>query len=281
MSYPQAIASQEIIEGQEIYRLKTPLDSSGDAYELDVGVKAFAIGPESDVARARVTYFDPIQGVHSFVVSVGSPFVGRVDAFPNKIYEIANSPAVIIVTPEDIVEAKESLYAAFTGLDPVYDIVGFTKPRLDLVAYLSEPKVIPLRRADYIQRGLISVHNHSGDNFSGSGTTYLFVPFYRRKYASFKFRNDSGNSYTYSIKGCSFLTSALTSDAGVARIHTSGSTALATAAVGAGAHAAPEIRASLHGLWDYLAISIAGTGLDSTAGSSSLSYTLELTDEET
>lgn len=279
MSYPQPIASQEIAEGQEFYRLKTRLDSSGDAYELNVSAKAFAIGPESDVARCRVTYYDPIHGAQSIIVGVGAPFVGRVDSNPQAVYP-NGVPGNIIITPEDIIPDRAALITAFTGVDTDFDIIGFAQPKLDFVAYLSEPGQIPLRRADFVQRGALSIHNHLADDYAGSGTTYLFVPFYRRKYASFKLRNNMGATYAVEIRGIGLLNSGISSGGGTTRVQRS--TLIGPTNVLEANTLAAEVRVSAYGAWDYLGIAISGNGYDAAnnASKTAITYTLEVFDEE-
>lgn len=280
MSYPQPLASQEVIQGQGFNRLFTELDSSGDAYEMDVSAKAFCIGPESDIAKARITYYDSVLAARaqSFVVQVGDPFYGRIDSLPQNKYA-GNIASNIIITPEDLVESQQAFVDAFGAgiIDTNFDLISYVKPRIDLLGYLSDPAVLALKRSDYVRRGFISVQNHVAVGFGGNGTTYLFFPYYRRKYVSLKIFNGVGSNYTVFVYGMS-IRNATTFDVGVADVKR---VQLATAVVGA-APAALEIRASTTGFYDYLGISVAGAGYDSgnavTPGV--LAYDLTITDEE-
>jgi len=260
MSYPQPIASQEIREGQEFYRLLTEIETSGDVYEMDVSAKAFSIGPESDIARARVTYFDAINNAHSFVVSVGAPFVGRVDASPTKKY-VGGVPGNIIITPEDIIQSDYRSASVSAG-----DIVNFIKPRLDIVAALTEPRILPNKRAEFIQRGRVTIP-------AGEDTYWIYVPFYGRKFASISISNWTGSaSYTAQIFGINFSL-----DGALRALSIAADSATAIPAP-SGTGIAVEVKASLVGMFDYLEIRIAGnavTGLGNT-----LLYTLRTSDEE-
>lgn len=278
MSYPQPVASQEILEGQEFVRVKTLLTSSGDAYELNVSAKAFAIGPESDVARARITYFDPIHGPQSVIVGVGCPFFGRIDAKPKDVYPGSSTPANIIITPEDAIESQAIIDTAFSAADAPREAInglnlrGFVQPKLDLIAYLSEPKTLPQQRADAIYRGNLVMN--SGENAlhdthdPAETNTYLYFPFYGRKYMSFKIKNGTAYSYSYRVHGLTFNPGT----GGVTSEYLTAWTAVATGTVGSA-----EVRASASGQFDYLAVVFSGSVTYITPA---MPYTAQISDKE-
>lgn len=191
MSYPQTQATEAVLRAQDYWRLYTQVITSGDIYELDTSVRAIAIGPNSDLHSVRVYYYDPSNNpvqANELVVGVGSPFVGRLDSlldqqYPmtNGIYQVAGlplygspSPARAFVVPNDIVH--DNWLPVLYPIDPA-DIVAFERPRLDLLAYLVDPPVLPNKRAERRVRSLVPVN----DRGAGWGATYFKIPHYRRK----------------------------------------------------------------------------------------------------
>ena len=77
MTFPQTLSVDQLRDGQQFWRLFTEPESSGDIWESDVGALAFAIGADSDIARALITYYDLTETdrVNSLVVSANKPFI--------------------------------------------------------------------------------------------------------------------------------------------------------------------------------------------------------------
>jgi hypothetical protein len=273
MSYPQAIASQEVLDGSTFYRLLTPLISGGDAYEMDVGALAFAIGPQSDLGRVRVTYYDPSQPSRSssFVVSVGDPFIGRIDALVSAKFQIANTPARIVITPEDLY--NNQWFPTVNG----NDIVSFVRPKIDLLAYLFPPPALPNKRADFVTRGRLTIAP------GGTNTTWLVVPFYRRKFASIVIRNLTAGAAGYSVvtKGINFTQDGVPpyTIADFVAMETPIPAASGPIAVGPSAVTTLEVPASLNGIFDYLLIGITGPVIDGAASPDAIRYIINTSDE--
>jgi hypothetical protein len=280
VSYPQPFASQEVIEGQEFFRINTLLESSGDLYEIDTSAKAFVIGPESDIARARVTYYDPSvpSRSSSFVVSVGDPFFGRIDALASQSYPVAGTPARIIVSLEDLYEPRWVPSLAAVGVVRV-------RPKLDLLAYLSTPSNLPTKRADFTTRGRLTIA-------VGETGTFILCPYYGRKYASVIITNFTGaGGYAASIDGVNFTTDATSPFFGA--LNHVQETPIPLPAAGAipapfGGTASFEVKASLHGLFDYLVVGISGPPVDGAPPAvipfpsvpvSTLTYLIRFTDD--
>jgi len=58
MSYPPPNPDQYALNGYKFFRLNTPLISDGDMYESQQGANGFAIGPDSDISKVNIGYFD-------------------------------------------------------------------------------------------------------------------------------------------------------------------------------------------------------------------------------
>lgn len=264
MSYPQPQASTEILEGQNFFRLFTELVSSGDIYEMNASALAFCIGPQSDVARARVTYYDPSSPTKSssFVVSVDSPFIGRIDRLGSQKYPIANVPANILISPEDLVNNDWEP----PGSNPATQPIALVKPYVDLLAYFSDPPVTPARRADFSRRGRAYIPDAGG----GAGVSYLVLPYYRRKYGSIKF-NNAGLARAVDVVGVSFTGSGAPETASI------NTTVVNAGVITGGDSSSFEVRASQDGLFDYLSLKLSGQN----TGAAGLYYDIVFTDEET
>ena len=271
MTYPQKPASGAVQSGQEYFRLFTELESSGDIFELDESIKAFIIGPQSDIGRVRVTYYDPNQSlkINSFVVSVDDPFIGRVDKLTSTKYPQVNEDADILVSLEDLLNNDYNP----TGTTPG-DAITFVKPRIDLLCYFDQPNDFPQKRADFTKRGNLTIP----DTGAGSGAAYLIVPFYRRKVATFKFLAFPAHDYDFVLNGLTWIPGAGTGPSDSFMIN---QLQVSLAGIKGNTTGQPPFiyKASTLGLFDYLQVTIVGTATDGAAGPS-IFYDIELQDEE-
>jgi hypothetical protein len=274
VSYPQAPASIEVNQGQEFYRLYTRLISSGDVYEMDVSAKAFCIGPQSDVARAKITYYDPaISGnAQSFIVGVGDPFVGRIDSIQNSKYASANIGARIIITPEDLLGNSTDILNNPLFSVNALDWVIKPNPFIDVLGYLSQPPFLPAKRASRYFRGILPINSQG----AGTGVSWMLIPWYGRTFASIKFTNLFSSDISISIFGASVLPTGANNGT---TLHSNAIQILSPTTCAAGTNLAPEVRASTSGEWDWLVVRVSGDaiGVSSTAG---IYYNIVSTDEE-
>jgi hypothetical protein len=264
MTYPQLIASQEVIEGQSFWRLFTELQSSGDIYEVDVSALAFVIGPQSDIARVRVTYYDlttPSKS-SSFVVSLGDPFSGRIDALASVRYP-NNVPARTLISPEDIINRTLTP----TGFNILEDNLLSIKTRIDVLAYLTPPSFVPAMRADFTTRGVLPVPASVG---IGDASSWLSIPYYKRRGAMLRFRNTDAAAYTINVVGVSYMANAAFAF----------EEPIATGVALAGnSSALIQVRSNPDGLYDKLIIEVKGPANDGLDLGNCLYYDLLTTDE--
>ncbi len=209
MAFPQSSAVLAVLNGQEYWRLFTPLVSSGDIYESEQSGRAFVIGPQSDVAQVGVTYFDPQTQTNANCVSISvdKPLIGRLDALGTQQYQ-SGDQARLLISTNDLLPPP--------GFRPpsaaVTDTVQTVQPRIDLFQYLSvEPDHIP-PRANRV---------NLFESLPGAATTghWFLVPFYGRRFAEVttKILAPVPDPVTVDIKGINFsniITSGVVADPG-------------------------------------------------------------------
>lgn len=191
MSYPQPKATEAILKGNDFFRLKTSLISDGDIYEATVGATAFALGPDSDISRVVVGYYD-IQTatfLEKVTITPGRVFSGSLFANNVAAYQPSNRPGKILMW------AEERFNPLAQGIFPNDQRVDITPPILDVIMYTSPAQNVQPMRADktYFYQRLPS---------DGEAEYLLFIPYYGRRYANVKITNVPGNlsvlGWTYS-----------------------------------------------------------------------------------
>jgi hypothetical protein len=235
-----------VIGGQQFFRLNQTLESGGDIFEINSGVKALAIGSESDIADLLVTFFDkqqPSTNIDQVIVSPSSPFIGRLDALLATQIPSSRTPARLQITVRDLVDN--------TYLPRTFDNEGISRdllmarvaPRVDLLAYLSDPASLPAGRADrqhlfpYVQTS------------PSTGVGWVILPFYGRRYAHVNFMN-LHDTVTYTVTLFGVCLSAGTTSGGATKQSetTLGSVVLAPGAVGNIVHIATGTPGGLYDL---------------------------------
>lgn len=183
-------AQQAVLAGQEYFRLKRVVQSPGDIYELNESTRAIYIGPDSDIAEARVTYYNPSQplGLETADVSVNGPFIGRVDALLATVVPSTSQQARILVSPVDIVN---NAYVRPAAIAPQR---SFNVPAIiDLILALKTLPSIPAVRADRTFR----FPNVPYDTDAGilAHSTDLIIPIYGRRMITCQFIGPLGHGY--------------------------------------------------------------------------------------
>lgn len=253
MSYPQPSANEYAVSGSKFFRLNTLISSAGDIYESAQGAHAFALGPESDISKVNIVYFDA--QVPDFVnqtsISPHRAFTGRIDARNDATYQPADRPGRILLYPDEIYDPN---YRP-TGFNALTDLMIFNTPQLDVIQFFTP------------QSGLQSTRNdktfYAADVpiLGIGGVTYIVLPYYGRRYAYCEVSNFSTGgpppALTYGIIGVNF---AITDDTGTARHQQT--TLLAPAGVaGGGGQNTKIITATTNGMFDVLVFSFSGSGI--------------------
>ena len=184
MTLPNQPASDvAVLDSQEFFRIRQDVTSPGDLWEIDNSTRAIYIGPQSDVAEVRLQYLDnqAIGGdsVQIADVSVGGPFVGRLDSLLATPYPVTNQQGRILAYPVDIVDP--------TYERPILGVSSVTRsynvpPQIDLICALKDLPSIPSVRPDRTLRYKVPVDHSNGAG--GTGQTDLVIPIYGRRLVS-------------------------------------------------------------------------------------------------
>lgn len=194
MSFPQPDADKYALGGTGFFRLNTLLSSPGDIYESPQSAHGLAIGPQSDIANVNVAYFD--DQVPSFMnftaIAPRRAFVGQIYARNEVNYAPAQRPGRLLFWSDDIFDPnfRPRSFVANT------DSIEFVAPRLDVVEYFAPAASLGPCRTD---RSFVF------QDYAASGTFFLVLPYYGRKYAYIDFTNRSGAlANTFGIIGVNY-----------------------------------------------------------------------------
>jgi len=188
-----------ILNGQQVFRLFQEVYTAGEIFEWDQSVNGIAIGPNSDLARCRLTFYDSLINAHNVdeaIASVYSPWsnllaANEQDNFANLPYNgriiVSLIDPILTTLPED----------ANVG---VQDIV---QPRLDLIGFSGTPhRLADQGRADLRHSGTVQFIPIGGGNFGGVQVT---VPAFGRKAGSVTVANYKQLNATLSVTGISMM----------------------------------------------------------------------------
>lgn len=195
MAYPQPSAEKYVVSGYEFFRLNTPLLSDGDIYQSEAGAKAFAIGPESDIATVNLAYYDTqAQGfMNQIAITPQRPFAGRLDANLMQQYTPSNRPGKILMWPGELFNSNITP----PGWVEANDRLDIVSPRLDVIQFFSPPAALP---------GLRNDKTFFTQNVPWPTAKYnLAIPYFGRRYANVTLMNVSGVGFTFNLFGLTFL----------------------------------------------------------------------------
>lgn len=180
MTFPVTSSVNALTNQQEVWNLNTQIESAGDIYESEVSAKAFAIGPNSDVAQVKVSYFDATETdkVNEQIVSVDRPWAGRLDANLLERYSTTQVARMLISLvdippPEGFLPPSHVAGQRVVIVRPVVQVLQFLSP---------QPDYAPAR-ADKIYRF------NSISSLNLALPLWYIVPFYGRKSGQVTFKN--------------------------------------------------------------------------------------------
>jgi len=199
MTYPQPNADAYATGGYGFFRLSTRLSSPGDIYESPQGAHAFAIGPDSDISKVDIAYFDDQvpMFLNQLSVGPGRSFAGSVAARNDASYAPVNRPGRTLMWSDDLFNSQFRP-PGFDANDDTYNIIV---PQLDVIQYFSDlPGVVPARndKSYLIQNVSAALGGHP---------TYFMIPYYGRRYGMIGITNRAADPLNWGIFGVNFAIS--------------------------------------------------------------------------
>lgn len=161
-------------KGFGFFRLNAELSCPGDIYETPQGQHAMVLGPECDIERVRVGYYDDQVDtfLNQVIISPARGIIGAVYA-RTELYVPANRPGKILIWPDDLFNPDPP-----PSVDVENDSWTLITPRLEVLQYFSPVASLTSGRNDkrYLFQNLPAP--------PGNGNVYVQIPYYGRKYAS-------------------------------------------------------------------------------------------------
>lgn len=134
MSYPPPNFDQYALNGYKFARLNTPLISDGDIYESQQGAQGFAIGPDSDISKVNIAYFDDQvpRFMNQVAITPERSFPGFFAARNEVDYVPSNRPGRILIWSDELYNN--------TWLPTAFEVgsrIDFEVPVLDVIQYFA------------------------------------------------------------------------------------------------------------------------------------------------
>lgn len=231
-----------VTQSFEFGRINQYLASAGDIFEASVSCKAVGLGPNSDLSRVQVGYFDPQVPDSSMALGLITP--ARALALPLPAtpvtgrYQPQQTPGRILIWSGD---RYDSTYDP-SGAGPLV----FERPIIDVVQYFADPpESIEGQRADK------EYYYARMPAFGGDNSLFLLIPFYGRRYACCNFENAAGVDVAITISGLDFVITPASFPL---------TQLIAPFTLSDGSASQQIIRAATHGIHDYLQIQFNPTG---------------------
>lgn len=275
MSYPQPSSAAAVINKQGSFRLLTPLVSDGDIYYSEVGCSAIALGPESDIAKVNIGYFDPsAQG--NMGIATCTPqraFVNQTFAFNDKasVYMPSKVPGRILFWPDELWNPSFNPFGLVDIINVNSFRVDYITPVLDVIQYFGPTPSLTPQRSD-------KTYSYERLPFNITGAAdgnAIMVPFYGRKYASISFGNFTDASITFAVYGVNFGMS-------TPSVISTQKELLAPAAIAPAAFVPTTdiVRASADGTFDALAVLFYGYSTDPVVPTGPVNVRITVSDSE-
>jgi len=247
MSYPQPKADDYATGGYGFFRLNTRLSSPGDIYESPQGAHAFAIGPDSDISKVQVAYFDDQVPTFMNQLSLGPArsFVGMISARNEAAYAPISRPGRTLLWSDDLFNSQFRP----PGFDPALHAFNIIVPQLDVIQFFSDPPgILPARNdKSYLIQNVATPFPIAGR------PTYFMIPFYGRRYGMVEITNRTspGVPFNWGIFGVNFAISPVGPGAldQITPIR-------ALAPIAAGVNEVTRITSFANGVFDYLLLQV-------------------------
>lgn len=182
----QPDSTKELLASQQIFRIRQQITSPGDIIEIDSSALACWIGPSSDIAEVTLLYPNdqaPSEVLET-VIAPNGPWVGRMDARLDKLYQSTGEKKRLLAFPTDVVDPNYQRPMTAGATNPFR---RFNLPvELDLIfAYkASQLPTVPAVRADKTIRLPQVPFEDGSQGATDDGSTDIVVPIYGRKLIS-------------------------------------------------------------------------------------------------
>lgn len=197
MSYPPPNADQYSLNGYKFFRLNTPLTSDGDMYESQQGAQAFAIGPDSDISKVNIGYFDEQvpNYLNQFSITPERSFPGLIAARNDARYGQSNRPGRTLIWADE-------LYNPTWNPQPV-DValrIDFEVPVMDVVQYFA-PAGLAMNQGRNDKEYWYDFIAAPPAGEGGVNEWIIVIPWYGRRYLDLAWQNNQAQDVQVSVAG--------------------------------------------------------------------------------
>lgn len=178
------LASQDVANNEDFFRLFQEVTSSGDIFEVDASMRAWCVGPQSDLSSFNIYYYDQQLAPNRqnvLEVSVGNPFPATIFSLLDRQYPGVNNPAQMLVATRDLVN-PDYLPRDFNAVGPPPDVVMRFPPRIDLIGMLEKPTGSAPIRSD-------RVYNLNNVTSGVAESLWIIIPYYGRRQGTISITN--------------------------------------------------------------------------------------------
>lgn len=187
MSYPPPNPDQYALNGYKFFRLNTPLTSDGDMYESQQGAQGFAIGPDSDISKVNIGYFDEQvpRFLNQVAITPERAFPGFIAARNEVNYVPANRPGRILIWSDELYNPTWS-----PSFIEIGGRIDFEVPVMDVVQYFA-PAAQSMNQGRNDKEYWYDFLNAPAVPTDDARNTWvLVIPFYGRRFCNLNFKTD-------------------------------------------------------------------------------------------
>lgn len=199
MTFVQPSSNDYATSGFNFFRLTAPLASPGDIYQSTQGSHGLVIGPDSDIAKVQVAYYDP-NVANNIAYSAISPtrgFFGAIYSQEDQVYIPANRPGKILFWSDDLYNPS---YKPVGFSNPNNDVLTSVTPVLDVIEYFQPLGSVAPQRND--KEYLFSESPQITD---GVATAWYIIPCFGRRSVQVMVFNLSGVSVNLDVRGLKYF----------------------------------------------------------------------------
>lgn len=197
MSYPPPNPDNYALNGYKFFRLNTPLISDGDMYESQQGAQGFAIGPDSDISKVNIGYFDEQvpRFLNQVAITPERAFPGFIAARNEVNYVPANRPGRILIWSDELYNP--------TWNPNFIDVAGridFEVPVMDVVQYFA-PAAQSMNQGRNDREYWYDFIPAPPAPVGVNNVWTLVIPFYGRRYMNLIWQSQQPAAVGVSISG--------------------------------------------------------------------------------